>query len=73
MKLPKIIVVDELPEWILSSDNSAYKPSTNEIWIRKDRLWKDIWHELGHWFGWQLSGRESKLHRWLDRGEPNFH
>lgn len=48
-KLPKLKIVDKLPEWITSSDEAAYHPYSKTIWLRKDRkIW--IFHELGHYF-----------------------
>lgn len=31
----KIIFIDELPQWITSSDTAAYHPFSKTIWIKR--------------------------------------
>ena len=46
MKLPKVLKVQELPQWIIESDKAAYHPHTNTIYLTK---WVYLPHELLHW------------------------
>ena len=88
MRFPRIRIVKELPQWIISSHTAAYVPVDNTIYLRKPiphpflfaiimckvEMVKFLLHELGHWLGFQISGNKSKIHKWLDGGkEPNFH
>jgi len=45
--------VDELPQWIISSDIAAYHPASKTIWIRNNLGLKTIpilYHEFMHFF-----------------------
>jgi len=55
---PKVIVVDELPQWIISSDIAAYHPATQTIWLRSDRGLMPILHEFGHHIIHLCGGKE---------------
>jgi hypothetical protein len=68
---PMIFFVDEIPDWILSSNTAAYHPRTNKIWIRKDRPWL-IMHELTHWVAHKIWGNGSSIHKWIDHGKINY-
>ena len=49
--VPRIRVVDELPQWIIASDVAAYTPATYTIWIRRARrasMAVNLAHELVH-------------------------
>ena len=66
----KIKFVNEIPQWIISSDIAAYHPASNTIWIRNNLGWKTIptlLHELTHWFIHKFLGNNEKLHNKLDR------
>lgn len=67
--LPKVIVCDELPQWITSSDKAAFHPFGNAIYIRSDQGLHELLHEYGHWAGCCL--RMGWIHRWLDRSKAN--
>jgi hypothetical protein len=65
----KIKFVNEIPQWIISSDIAAYHPATKTIWIRNNLGWKTIptlIHELTHWFIHKFLGNSEKLHNKLD-------
>lgn len=68
---PKIFFVAELPDWIMSSENAAYHPYTNQIWIRRDHWWLIV-HELIHWVAHKIGGTQSRIHKWLDHGKINY-
>lgn len=68
---PKIRFVDEIPQWIMSSDTAAYSPKMNQIWVRRDRWWMII-HELIHWVAHLTGGTECRIHKWVDHGRINF-
>ena len=61
----KIVIVQELPQWIISSDVAAYHPATRTIYCRKDKWWY-IAHELGHWLGCKMGEYGNWVHNWLD-------
>ena len=66
----KIKFVNEIPQWIISSDIAAYHPASKTIWIRNNLGWKTIptlLHELTHWFIHKFLGNNEKLHNKLDR------
>lgn len=68
----KIKIVNEIPQWIISTDKAAYHPYSNTIYLRKDRWWKDILHELAHWIAYKIGGRDCWIHNWLDnKGKRN--
>ena len=49
--IPELQIVDELPQWIISSDIAAYQPWTRTIWIQRRSLLRMLWclvHEAGH-------------------------
>ena len=54
MLMPRLRIVDKLPQWITSSDKAAYHPWTGTIWIATSQCksrWdflKSLGHELGH-------------------------
>ena len=60
----KIKVVDELPQWIISSDKAAYTPHNKTIWLRRDCK-RYIFHELGHWLI-DLFTKNPKIHKRYD-------
>ena len=65
----KIKFVNEIPQWIISSDIAAYHPASKTIWIRNNLGWKTIptlLHELTHWFIHKFLGNSEKLHNKLD-------
>ncbi len=62
----KIKFVNAIPQWIIESDIAAYHQFSNTIYVRKDKWWK-IFHELGHWIGHKLGGKEHWIHKLLDR------
>jgi hypothetical protein len=69
-KVLKINFVDEIPQWIISSDIAAYHPYTKTIWIRNDLKMKTIsvlFHELTHWFIHMFLKNNKKYHSWLDK------
>lgn len=83
-RLLKINFVEELPEEIISSDNAAYRPYDNTIWVRvpkpkpylfakvmcRIQMYKFLCHELGHYAGYKLGWKW--LHKWLDGGKINY-
>ena len=46
--IPKVQVVEEIPQWIVSSDTAAYVPRTQTIYLREDQGAVALVHELGH-------------------------
>lgn len=64
--LLKILIVDELPEWIIASDEAAYIPHLKTIWLRRDCVGY-VFHELCHWAIDCLLSNNPKYHRWIDR------
>jgi hypothetical protein len=69
----KIKFVNEIPQWIISSDVAAYHPASKTIWIRNNLGWKTIptlLHELTHWFIHKFLGNNEKLHS--EAGFCNF-
>jgi len=67
IKLPKIIIHKELPQWITSSDKACYHPFSNSIHIKRAPviiMFKYLLHEIGHWFFYMV--KFNKGHRWLD-------
>lgn len=67
--IPRIRLIDELPQWIISSDLACYCPRTDTIWCRRDKWWL-VFHELGHWLACKISWEW--LHGWLDGGTANY-
>ena len=68
-KTMKINFVNEIPQWIISSNVAAYHPESKTIWIRNDLGWKTfpiLIHELTHWFIHKYLGNSEKLHNKLD-------
>ncbi len=51
MKWPKlkVILLNELPPDIISSDKAAYRPHEQTIYMRKGEGLKVLCHELKHW------------------------
>jgi hypothetical protein len=45
--IPSIVIMSELPQWIVSSDRAAYHPATSTIYMT-DRNLSVLLHELGH-------------------------
>lgn len=67
---PIIKFVDEIPQWIISSDIAAYHPHTKTIWIRNNLGWKVIpilLHELTHWFIHVFLNNNEKCHNKIDK------
>lgn len=62
---PRIVVSEEIPQWITSSDKAAYHPYSGTIYLRSDRWWKDVCHELWHWFFHKVGLKRG--HGWLDK------
>ncbi len=81
MKLPKIILVDVIPEDEIMTELAEKAKSCNgvvtglltydlnTIWIRRDIRWL-IFHELTHWLAYQLFGDFCWVHTWLDKKPP---
>ena len=49
----KIIFIDELPQWITSSDTAAYHPFSKTIWIKRGLGFNVIpvlFHQMLHFF-----------------------
>jgi len=70
IKFPKIIFVNELPQWIINSDIAAYHPFRTSIWIRNDlglTTIKILLHELLHWFIHIFLNNNEKLHNEIDK------
>ncbi len=66
----KLKFVNEIPQWIISSDVAAYHPASKTIWIRNNLGWKTIptlLHELTHWFIHKFLGNNEKLHSEADK------
>lgn len=70
---PIIKFVDEIPQWIISSDIAAYHPYTKTIWIRNNLWWKKtiliLLHELTHWFIDVFLNNSEKYHNKIDKNE----
>ena len=67
---PIIRFVDEIPQWIISSDIAAYHPHTKTIWIRNNLRWKTIsilLHELTHWFIHVFLNNNELYHNKIDK------
>ena len=62
--LPRVYRLDELPQWITSSDKAAFHPAGNAIYIRKDQCTRVLLHEYAHWAAWMLNC--NWFHQWLD-------
>ena len=62
---PDIIICDELPQWIISSDRACYHPFSNTIYLRKDCKYL-LFHELGHYIIEVLT-HSKKLHICYDK------
>ena len=63
-------VIDEIPQWIISSDIAAYHPHTKTIWIRNNLRWKTIsilLHELTHWFIHVFLNNNELYHNKIDK------
>lgn len=56
--VPRILVVEELPQWVISSDTAAYHPRTRTIYLRADQGLGAFVHELGHHLIHLLGGRK---------------
>jgi len=67
----KIKFINELPQFIISSDIAAYHPHSKTIWIKNDlRLLRTISvliHEISHWFIHKFLNNNEKYHNMLDR------
>lgn len=50
--IPRLMVVDEIPRWIIASDVAAYTPNDRTIWIRRGAgrasFLGSLLHEIGH-------------------------
>lgn len=70
---PIIKFVDEIPQWIISSDIAAYHPYTKTIWIRNKLGWGKtiliLLHELTHWFIDVFLNNSEKYHNKIDKNE----
>lgn len=68
---PKVKFVDEIPQWIISSDIAAYHPYTKTIWIRNNLGWKKtiliLLHELTHWFIHVFLNNNELYHNKIDK------
>lgn len=68
---PIIKFVDEIPQWIISSDIAAYHPYTKTIWIRNNLGWEKtiliLLHELTHWFIDVFLNNSEKYHNKIDK------
>ena len=68
---PKVKFVDEIPQWIISSDIAAYHPYTKTIWIRNNLWWKKtiliLLHELTHWFIHVFLNNNELYHNKIDK------
>jgi len=68
---PKVKFVDEIPQWIISSDIAAYHPYTKTIWIRNKLGWGKtiliLLHELTHWFIDVFLNNSEKYHNKIDK------
>ena len=68
---PIIKFVDEIPQWIISSDIAAYHPYTKTIWIRNNLGWKKtiliLLHELTHWFIHVFLNNNELYHNKIDK------
>ena len=66
MRLPRILIVDELPQWIIESKSAAYHPFSNTIYIRRRESWRHmailLLHELIHWLLHGLGFRDHSLY-----------
>ena len=66
----KINFVNELPQWIISSDVAAYHPYSKTIWIKNDlglRTITILFHELKHWFIHIFLNNNKKFHNNIDK------
>ena len=71
----KIIIHDEMPQWIRSSDKGAYQPAAKTIHLARYlgngrrvgnlEMAHTFLHEVCHWFICE-AGLDEKWHRWLD-------
>jgi len=68
---PKVKFVDEIPQWIISSDIAAYHPYTKTIWIRNKLGWGKtiliLLHELTHWFIHVFLNNNELYHNKIDK------
>jgi hypothetical protein len=64
MVFPKIVVLKELPQWIIVSDIAAYHPAGNTIYLKRGAGVRALFHELGHWLACVYNVQA--LHDWLD-------
>ena len=68
---PKVKFVDEIPQWIISSDIAAYHPYTKTIWIRNKLGWGKtiliLLHKLTHWFIDVFLNNSEKYHNKIDK------
>ena len=66
--IPKILLVREIPDWIISSDTAAYQPYTTTIWLKRRNpfgMARNLFHELSHHLGCLLGW--PSIHKWLDK------
>lgn len=66
----KIRFLNELPQWIISSDIAAYHPYSKTIYIRNNLGWKTIptlLHEISHWFIDVFLNNNEKYHNKIDK------
>ena len=71
---PVIKFVDEIPQWIISSDIAAYHPCTKTTWIRNNLGSKTIsilLHELTHWFIHVFLNNNELYHNKIDKKKQN--
>lgn len=67
---PSIKFVNEIPQWIISSNIAAYHPYSKTIYIRNNLGFKTIpilLHELSHWFIHIFLNNNQKLHNKIDK------
>jgi len=65
----RVIFVNELPQWIISSDVAAYHPGSKTIWMCNYLGWRVIpifLHEICHWFIHIYLRNSNRLHNKLD-------
>ena len=66
----KIKFVEELPQWIISSETAAYHPASKTIWIRKHlgfKLMPIMFHEFQHYFIDIFLNNNEKYHNFIDK------
>lgn len=65
----KINFVDEIPQWIISSNIAAYQPAEKTIWVRNNlgiRTIPVLFHEFLHYLIHILFNNNEKYHNFID-------